>query len=87
MTVLVTRNPALFADIAFTPDLSSDGGVGPVAIGIPLTEAVDKDPRYAVIHPFAEIDAEWVKAYCSGENPAMLVLDELPADWIYPTEL
>jgi len=85
MTVLVTRNPALFQDIGWTPDLSSDGGVGPVAIGIPLVEAGD-NPRYAVIHPFASIDAEWIAAYCSGENPAMLILDAMPADWRYPTE-
>lgn len=82
MTVLVTRNPALFADISYTPDLSADGGVGPVAIGIPLVEA-GENPRYAVIHPFADIDEEWVLAYCSGENPAMQILDEMPGDWVY----
>lgn len=85
MTVLITRNPALFADISYTPDLSSDGGVGPVAIGTPLVEA-GTNPRYAVIHPFAEIDAAWVLAYCSGDSPAMTILDAMPADWQYPTE-
>lgn len=83
MAVLVTRNPALFADISCTPAL--DGGIGPVKIGIPLVED-GTNPRYAACHPFAEIDQAWISAYCSGDTPSVEILDSIPADWRYPAE-
>ena len=81
MTVLVSRNPDLFAAIGWTPDL--EGGVGPVKIGDLMVEA-GENPRYAVIHEFAAIDEAWIEAYCTGESPAMEILGAMPADWRYP---
>jgi hypothetical protein len=84
MTVLVSRNPDLFAAIGWTPDI--DGGVGPVKIGELLVEA-GETPRYACIHPFGTIDEAWIAAYCTGETPEMLILGAMPADWRYPEGL
>jgi len=83
MTVLVSRNPDLFAAIGWTEDLSSEGGVGPVKIGELLVEA-GENPRYAAIHPLAKIDEAWIAAYCTGETPEMQILGAMPADWRYP---
>lgn len=79
MTILVTRNPNLFLDLGWTPRFDE---AEPVAIGVPLVEA-GENPRYAVIHDFAEIAQEWVAAYCSGENPTVIIMDNMPDDWIY----
>jgi hypothetical protein len=80
MTVLVTRNRELFNLIGWTPDI--EGGVGPVAIGDLIVE-FGENPRYAAIHQFATIDEEWIRAYCSGENPEMEIFSAIPSDWKY----
>lgn len=81
MVTVVTRNAALFADMLCTPDV--EGGIGPVMFGVPLVED-GSNPRYACIHPFAEIDRAWIEAYCSGETPTVEIMETLPPDWKYP---
>lgn len=76
MTVLITSDPAILAEIASTPAI--EGGMGPVAIGIPVESS---DGRYAISHPFAGVDRAWLEAYVAEEYPGTQVLDSLPKDW------
>ena len=72
---------AIKADIVVTPDL--EDGCGPVAIGEPTVEAAP-GTRCAVSYPWSDVDGDWLAAYTSGENPAVQILDALPADWKHP---
>jgi hypothetical protein len=81
--ILATKNDALWTDVSFTPAI--EGGVGPVAIGDRL---VLKDEAgvlwYIAVHPFGEVDGAWLAAYTSGDNPAIVILPEIPATWTHP---
>lgn len=78
--ILATTNDALWDEIGATPDI--EDGAGPVLIG---TRAVYVDEQgatwYVVCHPFAEVDSAWILAYCSGDNPAVVMLEAIPAKW------
>lgn len=77
MAILIFKNQAILDEIGFSPDIS--GGVGPVKIGTPVTA---KDGRVAICHGFAECDCDWFSAYTQGENPQVVIVDKLPADFV-----
>lgn len=76
--ILATKNDAIWLDIAVTPDI--EGGIGPVEIGERLVLTDGVDIWYIVVHPFGEIDQEWITAYTTGENPPIEVWAEIPSN-------
>jgi hypothetical protein len=79
MSILIFKNQAILDEIGFSPDI--EGGIGPVKIGDPV-KAVDG--RVAICHPFSEVDLDWFSAYTQGENPQVVIVDKLPADFVLP---
>lgn len=79
--ILIFASQATLDDITCTPDI--ENGIGPVMIGTPL-KAVDG--RVAISHPFSEVDCDWFSAYTQGDNPAVVICDTLPGDFIPVTE-
>ncbi len=75
--ILIFASQATLDDIMCTPDI--EGGCGPVMIGTPVRA---QDGRVAISHPFSEVDLDWFAAYTQGENPAVIIVEELPADFV-----
>ena len=59
---LVFANAAAFSRIVADIEVTAaiDGGAGPVRIGTPATLP---DGRRVAVHPFAQVDADWILAY------------------------
>jgi len=57
------------------PDDDPESETGMKTIVVP-------DGRVAISHPFSEVDLDWFAAYTQGENPAVIIVEELPADFV-----
>ena len=57
-------------------------GVGPCLLGQPIESS---DGRYAHIHPWSELEMDWLSARIVCITGA-ITLDELPEDWKSLTE-
>jgi hypothetical protein len=79
--ILIFASQATLDDIMCTPDI--EGGCGPVMIGTPVRA---QDGRVAISHQFSEIELDWFAAYTQGDNPAVVICDTLPGDFIPVTE-
>jgi hypothetical protein len=79
--ILIFASQATLDDITCTPDI--ENGIGPVMIGTPVRA---QDGRVAISHPFSEVDCDWFSAYTQGDNPAVVICDTLPRDFIPVTE-
>lgn len=75
--ILIFGSQAILDEVGATPDI--EGGIGPVGIGDSVKA---KDGRVAIAHPFSQIDLDWFEAYTQGENPKVLIVDELPKDFV-----
>ncbi len=64
-------------DIRVTPSID---GSTPVLLQEEPAMAGD-GTRCCIEHAFDEATSDWLRAYTSGENPAVIVADALPADW------
>lgn len=80
--ILIVGNKDILDEIGALPQIEDDGGE-PVLIGTPVQEAAP-GTRYAIAHPFSELQLEWLEAYTSGENPKGQIVEKLPSDWKYP---
>lgn len=79
MSILIFKNQTMLDEIGFSPDIV--GGIGPVKIGTPVTAV---DGRVAISHPFNEVDLDWFSAYTQAENPQVVIVEKLPADFVIP---
>lgn len=68
---------AIRDEIVVTPSI--DGGT-PVLLQEEPAMAGD-GVRCCIEHAFDEATGDWLRAYTSGENPAVTVADKLPGDW------
>ena len=68
---------AIRADVVCTPSID---GSAPVLLQEEPAMAAD-GVRCCIEHAFDEATGDWLRAYTSGENPAVIVADALPADW------
>jgi hypothetical protein len=57
------------------PDDDPENETGMKTIVVP-------DGRVAISHPFSEADCDWFSAYTQGDNPAVVICDRLPADFV-----
>ncbi len=57
------------------PDDDPENETGMKTIVVP-------DGRVAISHPFSEADCDWFSAYTQGDNPAVVICDSLPADFV-----
>ena len=78
--ILICANRAAYDllrdDVVCTPSID---GSSPVALQD--EPAVAADGRCCIEHSFDEATADWLRAYTAGDNPAVVIVDELPADW------
>lgn len=80
--ILIFGSQAILDEIGYSPII--EGGIGAVKMGTPL---VAKDGRVAICHPFSEVDMGWFTAYTDGENPKLLIVETLPADFVVESPL
>jgi len=57
-----------------------EGGTPPVMIQEEPAIAAD-GIRCCFEHDFDDATADWFRAYTANDNPAVLIVDVLPADW------
>lgn len=79
--ILIFKDQAILDEIGFSPDI--EGGIGSVKIGTPVTAV---DGRVAISHGFSEVDLDWFNAYTQAENPMVVIVEQLPADFVLLTE-
>lgn len=81
--IVATKNPTLFAEIGYTPDI--EGGAGPVKIGEPVRFLEGSATWYVIHHdPFTEVDYDWLSAWTQGDNPPIVLFETIPATWTQP---
>jgi hypothetical protein len=80
--ILIVKSKAILDEIGALPVIEGEGP--PVLIGEPAVEGC-ANPRYAISHPFSEAQCDWLQAYTSGESPAGILCEVLPANWVYLT--
>ena len=79
--ILICANRAAYDllrdDVVCTPSID---GSSPVALQDEPAMSGD-GVRCCIEHSFDEATADWLRAYTAGDNPAVVIVDELPADW------
>lgn len=80
MSICACKRDALFDEIDTTEDV--DEGVGPVLFG-PRARYIDENGVvwYCAVHGFGPGDERWLKAWTSGENPELVIMDTMPPTW------
>ena len=73
----------LAADIVCTPSIL---GSSPVMLQEEPAMAAD-GVRCCIEHAFDEATTDWFRAYTAGDNPAVLIVDALPANWYVKPEV
>ena len=85
--ILICANRAAYDllrdDIVCTPSID---GSSPVALQDEPAVAAD-GVRCCIEHNFTDAEGDWLRAYTANDNPAVLIVDVLPADWYITPEV